>query len=482
MVAPHSHAHLVDMSVKGAYGASMCGAQFPTCTVVHMSFPRYAWYANGFCKANDHSCGRAMDTFFDAPQRDDEWLRWMESHPVPALESAVEVLRAPATEEVLEEAWREAGLAVACHTCTALENAAQAEKVAKSNSCEVVEAVGRFIFRYFQHLPAARQVAKDLENVLLDCGGTALEVAAVLLLARDGSQVAEAIKLLAASKAKSSALRLAVARHSNGDPNAAAGLVASANQELNESNTPNTRLLSMFGFLGAVSGQEGDLAMSALETAQRGSGRGALEARLYAASMKGLIPFPLCKQIFLLERDLLFQPSSCLHRLELAVLLQQGAAALKVPEALVLAKDFLSRLPLNCPALASELSGMGMAWLESPNAKAGVKGLAGDLHAVSAIRRGIRAANYALSKRGNSMTRSEHQEVVRAAKIIDALPKVPRRCGSNSPSLPMLRTPRQDAWGCPEVTKEEFPQKCLGKTHGKPCVTTPAPAIKLALH
>lgn len=28
---------------------------------------------------------------------------------------------------------------------------------------------------YFQHLPAARQVAKDLENVLLDCGGTALE-------------------------------------------------------------------------------------------------------------------------------------------------------------------------------------------------------------------------------------------------------------------------------------------------------------------
>lgn len=32
------------------------------------------------------------------------------------------------------------------------------------------------------------------------------------------------------------------------------------------------------GFLGAVSGQEGDLAMSALETAQRGSGRGALEA------------------------------------------------------------------------------------------------------------------------------------------------------------------------------------------------------------
>lgn len=58
----------------------------------------------------------------------------------------------------------------------------------------------------------------------------------------------------------------------------------------------------------------------------------------------------------------------------------------KVPEALVLAKDFLSRLPLNCPALASELSGMGMAWLESPNAKAGVKGLAGDLHAVSAIR------------------------------------------------------------------------------------------------
>ena len=101
------------------------------------------------------------------------------------------------------------------------------------------------------------------------------------------------------------------------------------------------------------------------------------------------------------------------------------------------------------------------------------------------------------------------RQVVRAAKIIDALPKVPRRCGSNSPSLPMLRTPRQDAWGCPEarksktckdtfgvpfpartsllvsfcqVTKEEFPQKCLGKTHGKPCVTTPAPAIKLALH
>jgi hypothetical protein len=29
---------------------------------------------------------------------------------------------------------------------------------------------------------------------------------------------------------------------------------------------------------------------------------------------------------------------------------------------------------------------MGVAWLESPDAKAGIKGLAGDLHAVSAIR------------------------------------------------------------------------------------------------
>ena len=48
----------------------------------------------------------------------------------------------------------------------------------------------------------------------------------------------------------------------------------------------------------------------------------------------------LCQRIFLLERDLLYQPSSCLHRciesdgehvdrLELAVLLQQAAAALK---------------------------------------------------------------------------------------------------------------------------------------------------------
>ena len=29
---------------------------------------------------------------------------------------------------------------------------------------------------------------------------------------------------------------------------------------------------------------------------------------------------------------------------------------------------------------------MGVAWLESPDARAGIKGLAGDLHAVSAIR------------------------------------------------------------------------------------------------
>ena len=29
---------------------------------------------------------------------------------------------------------------------------------------------------------------------------------------------------------------------------------------------------------------------------------------------------------------------------------------------------------------------MGNAWLDEPNAKTGVKGLAGDLHAVSAIR------------------------------------------------------------------------------------------------
>ena len=33
-----------------------------------------------------------------------------------------------------------------------------------------------------------------------------------------------------------------------------------------------------------------------------------------------------------------------------------------------------------------------------------------------------------------------------------------------------------------QVTKEEFPQKCLGKSHGKPCVTTPAPVISQRSH
>lgn len=51
---------------------------------------------------------------------------------------------------------------------------------------------------------------------------------------------------------------------------------------------------------------------------------------------------------------------------------------------------------------------------------------------------------------------------MRAAKIIDALPKVPRRCGSNSPSLPMLRTPRQDAWGCPEARKSKTCKDTFG--------------------
>lgn len=63
--------------------------------------------------------------------------------------------------------------------------------------------------------------------------------------------------------------------------------------------------------------------------------------------------------------------------------------------------------------------------------------------------KGIAALPY--SHDGSPTTRP--CQVVRAAKIIDALPKVPRRCGSNSPSLPMLRTPRQDAWGCPEARK-----------------------------
>ncbi|CAL1159650.1 unnamed protein product [Cladocopium goreaui] len=330
----------------------------------------------------------------------------------------------------------------------------QAEKVLESNACETIEAVGRLLFRHYQHLPAsARQMAEGLEKRLRDCGGAALEAAAVLLLARDGSKAQEAVQLMAASKAQSTALRLTLARHSNGDKNAVAGLVASAKQELSSSKDGHridARLLSMFGFLAAVSGQESELAMSALAAAQSGQGRGALEATLYSASMKGLIPFPLCQKIFLLERDLLFQPSSCLHRLELAVLLQQGAKALQEPS-FAASMAFLAQLPLDCPGLASELFGMGVAWLESPNAKAGIKGLAGDLHAVSAIRKGIRAANYALSTRGNSSNRTHHEEVARAAKIIAALPKLPRRCGKKSSPPPLLRAPQEDPWGCPEA-------------------------------
>lgn len=71
---------------------------------------------------------------------------------------------------------------------------------------------------------------------------------------------------------------------------------------------------------------------------------------------------------------------------------------------------------------------MGISWLQEPNAKTQTKGLAGDLYAVSAIRLGIRAANYALWSRGMSGDRSSHEEVPRrqiGLCIIPSFRKVP---------------------------------------------------------
>ena len=46
-------------------------------------------------------------------------------------------------------------------------------------------------------------------------------------------------------------------------------------------------------------------------------------------------------------------------------------------------------------------------------------------------------------------------KVARAAKIIAALPKLPRRCGKTAPTKstfpPLLRAPQEDPWGCPEA-------------------------------
>ncbi|CAK9041678.1 unnamed protein product, partial [Durusdinium trenchii] len=397
-----------------------------------------------------------------------EWLRWFEKHPVPSLQHVAEVLQAPATEDVLEEVWTEV---------EQIETETPEMLTSPSRFCDIVDAVGRLLFHHFQRLPPRAAASSETWERRLHSCDTAWEAAAGLLLARDGTQTTKAIKLLARSKAKSAALRLAVAQHSNGNHQAVSGLVEIVKQEMdgNGDQVDDAELLlSMFGFLAATSGLHGDLATRALQWAAEGRGRGALEASLYSTSMKGLLPFALCQRVYLLERDLLFQPSSCLHRLELAVLLQQGATAIKEPRALGLAKSFLLDFPFQCPALASELSGMGVSWLDAPDAKTKSIGLAGDLHAVSAIRTGIRAANYALWHRANaSHSTNQHQEVVRASKIVEDLRRrPPRRCDATEPPRPtrLFRPPRADAVlgsACPEVTKEHL-QTCLRQS--SPCV------------
>lgn len=86
--------------------------------------------------------------------------------------------------------------------------------------------------------------------------------------------------------------------------------------------------------------------------------------------------------------------------------LLQASAKAKEWRAWERASRLLRRFAFDCPAVAEDLSGMGSAWLASPNAASGEAGLAGDLFAVSAIRLGTRAANYAVWSASNASARA----------------------------------------------------------------------------
>ncbi|CAJ1460960.1 unnamed protein product [Effrenium voratum] len=143
------------------------------------------------------------------------------------------------------------------------------------------------------------------------------------------------------------------------------------------------------------------------------------------------------------------------------------------------AERFLETLAMECPKMATELSGMGQAWLTAPSAQRGVVGLGGELHAVAAIRAGIRKANYAAR---NVSGRSVHWEVLHAARLTAALPPSTRCAKAAASALPLpppwLAPPGKDAWGCPEVAAAEFRKRCLSR--GKPCVLRQAAHLLLA--
>ncbi|CAJ1364762.1 unnamed protein product [Effrenium voratum] len=183
------------------------------------------WLARG----DSESCELSESLFGAIPREDDEWLRWVAARPnqPAAALRAAEVLRGPATEQSMQEAWREV-------------------ETIQLDGCESAELVGWFRFRYFQWLPKTDLSA--LEQQLRQCSGSALEVAAGLLLSRDGTQTPEALKLLAEA---GPSLRLALALHSSGEKSAVASLTPRAQQELKlseEGRDFDELLLATFGF------------------------------------------------------------------------------------------------------------------------------------------------------------------------------------------------------------------------------------------
>ncbi|CAE7342642.1 unnamed protein product [Symbiodinium sp. CCMP2456] len=159
----------------------------------------------------------------------------------------------------------------------------------------------------------------------------------------------------------------------------------------------------------------------------------------------------------------------------------QASAKAKDRRARDRASRLLRRFAFDCPAVAEDLSGMGSAWLASPNAASGEAGLAGDLFAVSAIRLGTRAANYAVWSASNAsareaMSRSQHSEVLHAAKVAKSLS--PRQCKKKAFDRPSLLSPgKSHPWGCPEVAPRDFATRCLrSRGESLPCVLRGAAA------
>jgi len=236
------------------------------------------------------------------------------------------------------------------------------------------------------------------------------------------------------------------------------------------------RLLAAYAFIAATktSDQKSQrYVTSALDVASTRVGTiGGATASIYRASMSGQVPFEEADKLYKLLRDMIFNPSLCHKRLEIAVLFRRHAS---VKEGVRAGDAMLKGFTFECPYLSSSMSSMGAHWVDSADTTKA--GLGGDQGAVAGIRQGLRDLQYSdlwqLLQDGGTPDESNgglHLEMLHAAEHSKYLPKAEDiaadRCAPKQ--LPEIaRPPVQDKVGCPHVKPKGF-AKCVKQQ--RPCI------------